>query len=71
MADTIMKIIRNADSKIEILGPVEERSRRGAKSLSFLLKASDRKALNKAARKVLNSVDLPKKSVIRVDVDPF
>jgi primosomal protein N' (replication factor Y) (superfamily II helicase) len=71
MADTIMKIIRNADSKIEILGPVEERSRRGAKSLSFLLKASDRKALNKAARKVLNSIDLPKKSVIRVDVDPF
>ena len=70
LAATMIKTIRTTDPKIEILGPVEERSRRGANSLSLILKSSDRKALNKAARRVLNSVDLPKKSGIRIDVDP-
>jgi primosomal protein N' (replication factor Y) (superfamily II helicase) len=70
LAESIVKIIRTADPKMEILGPAEEKGRRGTRIFSLMLKSSDRKALNKAARRVLNSPDHPKEAKIRVDVDP-
>ncbi|PKL52619.1 MAG: primosomal protein N' [Nitrospira bacterium HGW-Nitrospira-1] len=70
ISERIMKIIRNSDPKIEMLGPTTNRNKKGIEEFSIILKSADRKALNTAARKVLKTFDRSKKIQIRIDVDP-
>ena len=70
VSEKIIKTARNSEPEIEILGPTTDKDRKGAENFSIILKSSDRKKLNNAARKVLNTFDRSKKIQIRIDVDP-
>lgn len=70
ISEKIMKFLRKANTKMEILGPIIARNRKGKEEHTIILKSADRKALNTAAKEVLQSFNHPKKISIRVDVDP-
>jgi primosomal protein N' len=66
----IIRIIRNFDPKLEILGPTVNKNKKGIEEVSIILKSEDRKALNNAARNVLKEFDRSKNIQIKIDVDP-
>ncbi|MHB8880969.1 MAG: replication restart helicase PriA [Thermodesulfovibrionales bacterium] len=70
VAAGIAKVLQEADSRIDVLGPVEGRDRKRGNELSLLLKSADRKALNRAARKALGRYEGRRDVRIAIDVDP-
>jgi len=70
VSEKIMKTISDSESKLEILGPTVNINKKGIEEVSVILKSSNRKALNDAARRVLKIFDRSKKIQIRIDVDP-
>jgi primosomal protein N' (replication factor Y) (superfamily II helicase) len=70
VSEKIIKIARNSEPEIEILGPTTDKDRKGTQHFSIILKSNDRKKLNHAAREVLKTFDRSRKIQIRVDVDP-
>jgi primosomal protein N' (replication factor Y) (superfamily II helicase) len=70
LADTIIKIIRNLNLGIEILGPAVSKNKKGVKEFSILLKSGDRKMLKTAAKAVLKRYAARKGSNIIIDIDP-
>jgi len=69
-SDTILKIVHESARDIEVLGPIERKTKKGAIESSILLKSRDRKALHAAARSVLETFRNAKDIEIRIDVDP-
>jgi primosomal protein N' (replication factor Y) len=70
VSDKIIKTVRDAEPEIAILGPAADKDRKGTGFFSIILKSGDRKKLNNAARRVLNTADRSRKIQIRIDVDP-
>ncbi len=71
LPEKIVNIIRESAEDIEILGPSEIATRKGAVEYSVLLKHHDRKVLHAAAGAALNASRNAKESIVRVDVDPY
>jgi primosomal protein N' (replication factor Y) len=69
-SEKILKIVHEAAQYIEVLGPMEKKTKKGAIESSLLLKSRDRKALHAAARSVLETFRNAKDIEIRIDVDP-
>lgn len=55
---------------VEVLGPVASQSRHGLRQTSIFLKSTDRKALNRMARSVMDTYGKKDGTGIRIDVDP-
>lgn len=70
LAEKIVRGLGKDGHSIEILGPVVSQSRHGLRQMSIFLKSSDRKALNRAARSVLDAYGADKDTQVRIDVDP-
>ena len=70
VSEKIIKTARNSGPEIVILGPTVDKNRKGTANFSIILKSSERKKLNYAARKVLKTFDSSRKIQIRIDVDP-
>lgn len=71
LSEKIVKFLRRVNAKIEILGPITVRNKKGKEEQTIILKSGDRKALNTAAREVLQAFNNRKKIQVRVDVDPI
>ncbi|MBA4373290.1 MAG: primosomal protein N' [Thermodesulfovibrio sp.] len=70
LAEKIVKGLQKTAHAIEVLGPVVSQSRHGRRQMSVFLKSADRKALNRAARSVMDSYGTDQETQVRVDVDP-
>lgn len=70
LADRIMSHIIASWHGVEALGPLAGKNRKGEDVYSILLKSTNRKALNTAARDVLGRFLSAKGSIINTDVDP-
>jgi len=70
LAEQIVRGLTRTAPSIEILGPVVSQSRHGLRQMSIFLKSADRKALNRAARSVLDAYGTDKETRVRIDVDP-
>ena len=70
VSERVIKTVRDSEPEIGILGPIVDKDRKGAENFSIILRSSDRKKLNTAARKVLNTFGRSRKIQIRIDVDP-
>ncbi|MEW6107606.1 MAG: primosomal protein N' [Nitrospirota bacterium] len=69
--EKLLKTICGFNTDIDIFGPIKTLDRKGNAEYSFLLKSPDRKALNTAARKILEKYEKAKDAKIRIDVDPL
>ena len=70
LAEPIMRIIKGLSGDIELLGPTRSKSKRGEEEFSVLLKSGSRKALNQAARSVMEKYGEVKGIKLVIDVDP-
>lgn len=66
----IIKLLQASAGNIDILGPITARNKKGIEECSILLRSSERKSLNAAARAVVHSFKETKDARIIVDVDP-
>ncbi len=70
LSGPIIRKIKNPDMDIEVLGPTFSRNKKGVDQFSVLLKSAGRKALNEAARGVLEKYGDVRGIKIVIDVDP-
>ncbi len=70
LAERIVKGLSKTHQAIEVLGPVVSSSRHGPRQMSVFLKSADRKALNRAARSVVEAYGTGREPRVRIDVDP-
>ncbi|MGE5300196.1 MAG: hypothetical protein ACM3MB_04440, partial [Acidobacteriota bacterium] len=70
LAEPLMRKIKGLSADIELLGPTRSKSRRGEEEFSVLLKSHSRKALNEAARSVMEKYGEVKGIKLVIDVDP-
>ncbi|MDA8084648.1 MAG: primosomal protein N' [Nitrospiraceae bacterium] len=71
LSQTIIRHIRSISQGVEVLGPVSSAARHGGTpQLSIILKAADRRALNRTARSVADAFGDRKDVLVRIDVDP-
>ncbi len=68
--DTLAGKIRDMERGIEVLGPATSKNKKGKEETSFFLKSVSRKALNNAARSVLNMCEGINGLKVVIDVDP-
>ncbi len=66
----ILKGLKDCDPSVEILGPAATKNKKGKEVYSVLLKSSDRSALRKTAKNILDTYKNEKGIVVTVDVDP-
>ncbi len=71
LPDRIIKHILKMDGDIEVLGPLSRRNKKGVEEFDILLKSSNRKALNTAARDVMERFGNSRGVTITADVDPL
>jgi primosomal protein N' (replication factor Y) len=69
--EQIRKTIHDSFKNIEVLGPIEKKTKKGIMESSLLLKSQNRRALHAAARTVLEQYKNAKDVEIRIDVDPY
>jgi primosomal protein N' (replication factor Y) len=69
-SEKILKVIHESTQDIEVLGPLEKKTKKGVMESSILLKSRDRRALHAAARSVLEAFRHLKNVEVRIDVDP-
>ena len=69
VADRIINAINDLNTNIEVLGPVVNRDKKGREEYSIMLKSTDKKLLNTAARTIISkrTDDMN----IYLDVDPY
>ena len=70
LVEKVMKIIGESAESVEILGPLEKKTKKGIE-YSFLLKHAERKVLHAAARAVVKRFKNTKDIEIRIDADPY
>lgn len=70
LSASLIRKIKSLGADIEVLGPTFSRNKKGEDQFSVLLKSTGRKALNEAARAVLDRYGEVKGIKIVVDVDP-
>jgi primosomal protein N' (replication factor Y) len=66
----ILKGLKDCDSSVEILGPAVTRNRKGKEVYSVLLKSTDRSALRKTAKNILDKYRNEKGVEVTTDMDP-
>ncbi len=65
------KTIEKAGEKVEVLGPVIDKSRRGDERITFLLKSGEKTLLRAAAKKIIGISGAVKGLKVVADVDPL
>lgn len=68
-ADKMIKTINSLNMNIEVLGPVVSRDKKGREEYSLMLKSTDKKLLNTAARTIMSKKT--EDMNIYLDVDPY
>ena len=71
LAEKAVHLISLFAEEIDILGPTERRTKKGNVEHSILIRHSQRKVLQGAARAVLEKIGQTKGDEIRIDVDPY
>ncbi|NJD55738.1 MAG: primosomal protein N' [Nitrospirae bacterium] len=71
IADKAAHLLSLFSKEIDILGPSERRTKKGNIEYSILIRHSQRKILQNAARVVLEKIGQTKGVEIRIDVDPY
>ncbi|HYQ48153.1 MAG TPA: primosomal protein N', partial [Thermodesulfovibrionales bacterium] len=71
LAEKVVHLISLSAPEIDILGPTERRTKKGNVEHSILIRHSQRKVLQGAARLVLEKISQAKGAEIRIDVDPY